>query len=83
MRAHDRKMRYQAEFVAACFSACSFVLMLLDPQWIETLVARAPDGGDGRLEGLVLLSGAIVATGIAALLAQGEKRRQRAPLQTR
>jgi hypothetical protein len=75
MQAQQRRLLYRAQIVIAIVSAGLFVLTLIDPMWIETLLDESPDDGDGSLERWILLGCTSAATVLAGVLAWRGRRR--------
>jgi hypothetical protein len=73
----QRRTLYLAESTIAVLCAALALLSALWPEWIESLLGLAPDGGDGSAEW-----GVVVAFGLASLvsgaLARLQRRRLRA-----
>lgn len=71
-----RPWLYRAEVATSLLAIASFVLTLVDPQWIERWFDESPDGGDGSAERWLVGGAFLAAAVIAAMLSQRERRRR-------
>ena len=83
MPSTDRRVRarFWVQSVFAAAAAVMFVVTLISRAWIEEVFHVDPDGGDGRLEWLVVAGLALVAV-VLGLTARREWRRPRPAVAT-
>ena len=73
----SRKLGFIAASTAAVLSGVACIAALFEPQWLELLFGKAPDGGDGSLETLIGAALSLAACVFFGLLAWRERRRGR------